>query len=136
MTIINIGSLAALANHTSRDPFAPSLDRHYPPRPYPPRPYPPRPYPPRPLPPRPLPPPPSYNNCYDQEVYLVCKIFGSHQTVRAYTNCGTGYEGDHCYNAEVPGYIETKMNVTFRCEYGRWELLQLPSNGCTLVPQY
>lgn len=73
-----------------------------------------------------------YNTCYDQTLYLVCKVNGRHQSVTGYTNCGPSYEGSYCYNVTVPGYRIQKMNVTYRCENGRWRLLDIAGTGCKL----
>lgn len=75
-----------------------------------------------------------YGSCYDQTVYLVCKVHGRHQSVTGYTNCGRTYEGSYCYNVYVPGYRIQKMNVTYRCENGRWRLLDhIAGTGCRLT---
>jgi hypothetical protein len=75
-----------------------------------------------------------YDTCYDQALYLVCKVNGRHQSVTGYTNCGRSYEGSYCYSVYVPGYRIQKMNVTYRCENGRWRLLDyIPGTGCRLT---
>jgi len=73
-----------------------------------------------------------YSSCYDHELYLTCKVNGRHQAVTGYTNCGVGYQGSYCYSAYVPGYRVNKMNVTYRCEYGRWQLQDVRGTGCSL----
>lgn len=71
--------------------------------------------------------------CYDQSVDLVCKVNGRHESVRGYTDCGRSYDGDYCSNIDVPGYRILKMNVTYRCEYGRWRIQNTPGQGCKLT---
>ena len=74
-----------------------------------------------------------YDTCSrNQPVYLVCKVNGRHENVTGYIDCGTGYEGSYCYNVDVPGYRILKMNVTYRCEYGRWQIQNMPGQGCKL----
>lgn len=71
--------------------------------------------------------------CYDEPVDLVCKVNGRHESVRGYTDCGRAYEGSYCSNIDVPGYRILKMNVTYRCEYGRWRIQNTPGQGCKLT---
>lgn len=73
------------------------------------------------------------DTCYDQSVDLVCKVNGSHQAVTGYTDCGRSRDGDLCSNIDVPGYRILKMNVVFRCDYGRWRIQNMAGQGCKLA---
>ncbi len=72
------------------------------------------------------------DTCYDERVDLVCKVNGRHQSVTGYIDCGRSYEGQHCSNVYVPGYRVLKMNVLYRCEYGRWRMQHISGQGCKL----
>ncbi len=70
-----------------------------------------------------------------QSVQLLCEIKdGKRKHITGVTgqvDC-SGREGDTCYNVYFKNYYTRKLNVTFSCRGGQWEMAYTKNAGCYL----